>query len=257
MTILSVATLGVLGLFGFFRGVRRGLIAVAGTLLGAVLIDLWQARWSAWLRTQMEPPGWVTFFMTAAIFLLVALLVGYGGSLLLPRERDPKAKEPGLFDRLLGAFIGALNGALIVSYLLRYANENWPSGEAARMIAGSLVAGILDAWLPWFILAMVVTTTVFVTLRGTVRVSRALSRQAPVVPATGAFPNAPPPSKAPSPSKAPPPSKAPSPSSAAASGSAAKGAGTPQAAAPTPPKTTAEQDRILLEKIIQATDKKP
>ncbi|MBX0327307.1 CvpA family protein [Oscillochloris sp. ZM17-4] len=230
LTILSVAALGVLGLFGLFRGVRRGLIAVAGTLLGAVLIDLWQARWSDWLSTQMEPPGWVTFLVTAAIFLLVALLVGYGGSLLLPR--DPKAKGPGLFDRLLGACIGALNGALIVSYLLRYANENWPSGEAERMIAGSLVAGVLDLWLPWFILAMVGSTTVFVMLRGTLRVSRALSR-----PATTATPSA--------------TTTKPAIATSASASAAAKGQAATQPSATPPPKTVAEQDRRVLDKIDQ------
>jgi uncharacterized membrane protein YbhN (UPF0104 family) len=228
LTILTAATVVVLGLFGLFRGVRRGLIAVAGTLLGAVLIDLWQARWSEWLRTQMEQPAWATFLLTAAIFLLVALLVGYGGSLLLPR--DPKAKGPGLFDRFLGAFVGALNGALIVSYMLRYANENWPDGESASVIADSSVASLLGEWLPWFILAMVLSTTVFVMLRGTVRISRALSR--PVVATTSA--------------------------TAAATG--AKPAAT--ATAPTkespPPKSVAEADRRVLEKINQATiDKKP
>ncbi|MEI7644421.1 MAG: CvpA family protein [Chloroflexales bacterium] len=179
LTILTAATVGVLGLFGLFRGVRRGLIAVAGTLLGAVLIDLWQARWTEWLHTQMEQPTWATFLLTAIIFLLVALLVGYGGSLLLPR--DPQDTGPGLGDRFLGIFVGALNGGLIVSYMLRYANENWPNGEASDMIAASPVANMLDAWLPWFILAMVLSTTVFVLLRGTVRMSRAFSRPAPAV----------------------------------------------------------------------------
>jgi uncharacterized membrane protein required for colicin V production len=218
--------MGLLGLFGLFRGVRRGLIAVAGTLLGAVLIDLWQARWSGWLGAQMEQPTWATFLLTATIFLLVALLVGYGGSLLLPH--DPRAKGPGLFDRFLGAFVGALNGALIVSYMLRYANENWTDGEAANLIADSLVAGLLDAWLPWFILAMVLSTTVFVMLRGTMRVSRALSRRADVATDT----------------------------TAGTAGAAASGTKTPPPAAPSvTPKEVAASDRRFLDKIDQTSKK--
>jgi uncharacterized membrane protein required for colicin V production len=223
LTIVTAATLGILGLFGLFRGVRRGLIAVAGTLLGAVLIDLWQARWSNWLRTQMEQPAWATFLLTAAVFLLVALLVGYGGSLLIPR--DPKAKGPGLFDRFLGAFVGALNGALIMSYMLRYANQNWPGGEAATMIADSVVASLLDAWLPWFILAMVLSTTVFVMLRGTMRISRALSR--PVVTATN-----------------------PTTTTATASTKAQ-----PSAAPSAAPKEVAASDRRFLDKVDEVTKK--
>ncbi|MEI8307849.1 MAG: CvpA family protein [Chloroflexales bacterium] len=227
LTILTAATMGVLGFYGFFRGVRRGLIAVAGTLLGAVLINLWQARWSVWLRTQMEQPAWPTFLLTAAIFLLVALLVGYGGSLLLP-PRDPKAKGLGVRERALGPLVGALNGALIVSYLLRYANENWPNGEASDMIAASPLASLFDAWLPWFILAMVLTTTLFVLLRGTLRLSRILNRPIDSG-ATTATRYTPPPAKTPPPL-------------------------TPTKDTP-PPKTVAEADRRVLEKIEQANKK--
>ncbi|NTW04002.1 MAG: CvpA family protein [Oscillochloris sp.] len=176
LTILSAATLGVLGLFGLFRGVRRGLIAVAGTLLGAVLIDLWQNRWSNWLNAQDQPTTWAAFVITATVFVLVVLLVGYGGSLLLAPEL--KAKPPGLFDRLLGAFVGALNGALIVSYLLRYASESWPSDEFTTLIASSFLASLLDTWLPWFVLTMITSTAIFVFFRGTMRILRALSRPA-------------------------------------------------------------------------------
>jgi hypothetical protein len=240
LTILSGVTLGLLGLFGLFRGVRRGLIAVAGTLLGAVLIDLWQARWSGWLRANLEQPAWITFLVTGAIFLLVALLVGYGGSLLLPRP-DPKAKKPGISDGPLGALLGVLNGALIVSYLLRYANENWPQGEAATLIAESIITRTLDSWLPWFVLAMVVSTTLFVLLRGAMRLKRALNPPAPVptpimrdpVPAPGA--GAPRKPTAPAPTLAP---------------------GAAPTAATTPAKNTAEVDRTILDKISQVTDKK-
>ncbi|NTV65879.1 MAG: hypothetical protein HGA65_20410 [Oscillochloris sp.] len=253
LTILSGVTLGLLGLFGLFRGVRRGLVAVAGTLLGAVLIDLWQIRWSTWLRAQMEQPAWVTFLLTAAIFLLVALLVGYGGSLLLPRP-NPKAKKPGLFDHLIGALLGALNGALIVSYLLRYAVENWPAGEAEALIAASPITRLLDTWLPWFILAMVVSTTVFVMLRGAVRLTRALNPPAPAgskgatqpagataarKPATAAGMGMPPVNQQ--------------------AGQPAQPAQGAQAGQPAQPRTAAEAERILLEKIMQAqatSDKK-
>lgn len=174
LTILTAVVLALLGLIGLFRGVLRGLIALAGTLLGAVLVDLWQERWADWLRSSVERTAWPSFLLTAAIFLLVALLVGYGGSLILPRAML-KAQSIGLFDRLLGAFVGALNGALIVSYLLRYAQEIWAEGEATALITASPVTQILDAFLPWFILAMVATTALFVVLRATLRIGRAMA----------------------------------------------------------------------------------
>jgi|APCry1669189070_1035195.scaffolds.fasta_scaffold00057_17 uncharacterized membrane protein required for colicin V production len=224
LTILIVAAIGVLGLVGLFRGVRRGLIAMAGTLLGAVLVNLWQARWINGLRAQMEQPAWPTFLLTTGIFVLVAILVGYGGSLLLP-PHDPKAKGPGMLDRLLGPFVGALNGALIVSYLLRYANENWPNGEAAAMIAESFMARLLDIWLPWFILVMVLMTTLFVMMRGSMRTLRALNR-----PADGG-------------------------ATMAGRTTFASAKTMPPARDTTPPKSRAEVDQRILEKIDQATKK--
>lgn len=188
LTISVAVVLGLLGLLGLFRGVRRGIVALAGTLLAAVLVDLWQEPWAEWVRTSLRPeqPALPTFVLTAAIFLTVALLIGYGGSLLLPR---PPADAPplSLLDRLLGALVGALNGALIVSYLLRYAAELWAGDELAAQVSGSVLAGVLDSWLPWFILALVGTTAVFVLLRASVRISRALrAKPAPAaVPAGG------------------------------------------------------------------------
>jgi len=185
LTIGGAVVLGLFGLVGLLRGVRRGVVALAGTLLAAVLVDLWQERWAAWLRETVRPerPGLPTFLLVASIFVGVALLIGYGGSALLPRSA-PGTKGPGLLDRPLGALVGALNGALVLSYLLRYATELWSDESLAAAVAGSRVAGVLDAWLPWFILALVGTTAVFVILRTTVRVGRALStRPAQATPA--------------------------------------------------------------------------
>lgn len=176
LTIGMAVVVGLLGLVGLFRGVRRGVVALAGTLLAAVLVDLWQERWAEWLRESFRPeqPALPTFLLTAGIFIGVIMLIGYGGSILLPKP-PAGAKGPGLFDNLLGALVGALNGALVVSYLLRYAAEIWADEGLAAAVAASPVAAVLDAWLPWFILALVGTTAIFVILRSTVRISRALT----------------------------------------------------------------------------------
>jgi uncharacterized membrane protein required for colicin V production len=232
LTILLAVTVGLFALTGLFRGVRRGVVALAGTLLAAVLVDLWNEPLASWLRETISPehPALPTFLLVASLFLVTALLVGYGGSALLPRL-DPQAKKPsGIVDGPLGALLGALNGALIVSYLLRYAQEIWVDDTVSDLVAASPVAFVLSRWLPWFVMAMVITTTMFVLLRliaATVRGRAATQARPP----TGAQPG-----QAPSSS---PNAPAPAPSSP-----------------PQPPKTVAEQDRRVLEKINQATGKK-
>jgi hypothetical protein len=184
ITIIVVAVL--FGIIGLLRGTRRGIVTLVGTLFGAVLVDLWQDRWAEWLRTDraVEQPALWTFLITATVFVLAALVIGYGGSMLL--RNDPKAPPPGFGDRLLGGFVGALNAALIVSYLLRYAEEAWTNGAATALIAGSPVATILASWLAWFILALVVTTGVFVLLRVTLTVGKALTARPAAAPAAAA-----------------------------------------------------------------------
>lgn len=231
LTIGVAVVLGLLGLVGLFRGVRRGLVAIAGTLLAAVLVDLWRLRWAEWLSEAFRPeqPALPTFLLTAAIFSGVTLLIGYGGSALLPKPPQ-SAKQPGLLDNLLGALIGALNGALVVSYLLRYAAEIWADEGLAAAVAASPVAVVLDAWLPWFILALVGTTGVFVVLRTTMRLSRALSARPITAPA-------------PAPAGAPAGAPAEKPQPAPAGGSVASSA------------TLREADQKLSGKIDQALKK--
>lgn len=233
LTIVLAVTVGIFGVVGLLRGVRRGVVALAGTLLGAVLVDLWSEPLARWLRDSVGPerPALPTFTLVATLFMLTALLVGYGGSVLLPRI-DPQAKKPaGLVDRPLGALLGALNGALIVSYLLRYAETIWVDGTVSALVATSPVAFVLDRWLPWFVMALVVTTALFVMLRLTAATVRGRAAAPKAKPAPGAQPGQTPPS-------------APVPASPAPTN--------PQPA----PKTVAEQDKRVLEKINQTAGKK-
>lgn len=226
LTIVLAVVVALFGLIGLFRGVRRGVVALAGTLLGAVLVDLWSEPLAAWLRESIRPerPALPTFLLVATLFLATALLVGYGGSALLPRP-DPQAKKPlGIVDAVLGGLLGALNGAMIVSYLLRYAQEIWVDGAVDELLATSPAAFVLDQWLPWFVMALVGTTAVFVLLRLLAATIR--SRAAKPAPATQTQTQTQP-------------------------GSAPQS----QTQAPPPPKSVSEQDKRVLDKINQATKK--
>lgn len=167
LTITLAVGIGLFGLIGLARGVRAGLVAIAGTLLAAVLIDLWNQRLGAWIRETLRPelPALPTFLLVAAVFLLTVAIIGYGGSALLPRAPVQSRSRKAL-DRVVGGLLGALNGALIASYLLRFADAAWVSGAVADLLATSPLARVLLLWLPWFMLALVVTTGAMVVIRG-------------------------------------------------------------------------------------------
>jgi hypothetical protein len=230
LTIVLGVVVVLFGLLGLVRGVRRGVVALAGTLLAAVLVDLWREPLALWLRESVGPerPALPTFALVAALFMLTALIVGYGGSVLLPRP-DPQAKKISpVLDVPIGGLLGALNGALIVSYLLRYAEQIWPDDTIAALLAGSPAAFVLDRWLPWFVMAMVVTTTVFVLLRLTAAVVRGRAAVNKPKPAPAAKPVP-----------------------------AAAGAPAQPAQPAQPPKTVAEADKRVLDAISgKAGDKK-
>src|SRR4051794_14594324 len=122
-TIVIALVLVVLSLVGYIRDLRRGLLAMVGTLAGASLVSLWAAPWGQALAGRFvgADPQRLTFIVSCTLLLWSALVVGYGGGMLLARAKDSFQL------RLVGALLGALNGVLIVAFLLRFAVMSQPS----------------------------------------------------------------------------------------------------------------------------------
>jgi hypothetical protein len=68
-------------------------------------------------------------------------------------------------ERLSGGLLGALNGAMIGSYLLRYTDTILQNKDFAAALQESVVARVLYAWLPWFVLAMAITVLINIIWR--------------------------------------------------------------------------------------------
>jgi uncharacterized membrane protein required for colicin V production len=230
LTIGAVALVVLLAVLGLLRGVQRGLITVAGTLLGAVLVDLWLSTWLAWLVERLRPerPAQTAWLVATLGFVVVAVVVGYGSGWLIP-EAKPAAEGKPRRHRLArpaGALLGALNGALIAAYLLRYASVLL-GNDTEAMIQGSFALRLLSQWLPWFVLAVVLALATIVLARGLVRLlgfvrQRGAARPA-LAPTAAAAPAAAPasaPAAAPAAAQAPP---------AAASNTVVANAATPEA----------------------------
>lgn len=161
LTIFIGMVVLVLGLIGYFRDPRRGMLALFGTLGGAALVSFWGTQWGQSLASRFVggDPQRITFIVSCVVFLWSALLVGYGSGMLLSRPKSLSFQQ-----RLSSALLGILNGVLIVGYLLRYATEQQTSFAAT--VRSNPVASILHDGLPLLFLGLAVVVTLAVLVRG-------------------------------------------------------------------------------------------
>jgi uncharacterized membrane protein required for colicin V production len=171
-TIIIALVLVVLALVGYIRDLRRGLLALIGTLAGASLVSFWAASWAQALAGSFIGGDIqrLIFIVSCALLLWSALVVGYGGGMLLPRSKDRLPFQ----QRLAGALLGLLNGTLIVAFLLRFAITSQPS--FAPIIQSSPLAKLLFDGLPLLFLGLAIASTLAVLVRGIVLFT---TRQAP------------------------------------------------------------------------------
>jgi uncharacterized membrane protein required for colicin V production len=176
-TIIIALVLVMLGLVGYIRDLRRGLLALIGTLAGASLVSFWAGPWGRALAGSFGggDPQRLIFMVSCALLLWSALVVGYGGGMLLGRAQA----RPLFQQRLVGALLGVLNGVLIVAFLLRFAVTSQPS--FAALIGASPLAKILFDSLPLLFLGLTVVVTLAVLVRGIVLL--ATRKPAPAAPA--------------------------------------------------------------------------
>jgi hypothetical protein len=163
LTIFIALVVVVLGAIGYARDLLRSLLALLGTLFGALLVEFWGAQWGAALASRLgTTPQLRGFIVSCLIFLWGALSVGYGGGVLLGRSKN----RPLVPQRLASALLGLLNGVLIVGFLLRYAFAQQP-GFAALVTADAVAAAIYSG-LPLLFLGLALAVTLLVVARGLV-----------------------------------------------------------------------------------------
>jgi uncharacterized membrane protein required for colicin V production len=184
LTVVVTLVLVLLGLVGYWRDPRRGVLALAGTLLGAILVGFWGEPWGQDLAKRFGgDPRALTFAVSSAAFLFAALVVGYGGGTLLGQIKE----RPSFPRRLAGALLGLINGALIVGYILRFATGTNPSlGETVQ---GTPLARLFHDGLPLLFLAVTIVTAALVLVRALLLAAGAW-RARPAQPAADARPQA-------------------------------------------------------------------
>ena len=190
LMIVIGLVLAVLGFIGYVRDLRRSLLALLGTLVGAILVNFWADQWGAGLASRFVNGDIqrITFYVSYAVFLWCALVVGYGGGILLSR-----VKERPFQQRLIGALLGLVNGVLIIGFLLRFATAKQPN--LALLIQANPLAMTIHDGMPLLFLAVAGIITLMVLGRAAIGL---FSRGAPLPPSKPAEPK-----PAPAPASAP------------------------------------------------------
>jgi len=191
LTIVIGLVLAILGFVGYLRDLRRSLLALLGTLVGAILVSFWGDQWGAGLASRFVNADVqrTTFYVSSAVFLWSALVVGYGGGILLNRAKDRPFQH-----RLTSALLGLINGVLIVGFLLRFATAKQPNFVPA--IQADPLAKIIHDGMPLLFLAVAVLVTVMVIARAAIGL---FSRGATPPPPQKPVPAPPPATPAPAP----------------------------------------------------------
>jgi hypothetical protein len=166
LTIAVAVAILVPALVGYWRDPRRGVLSLAGTLLGATLAQFWAARWGAELAGSGVDAGAATFVLSCTLLVASALLIGYGSGVLLP----PAPARAPLPRRLLGVLLGLLNGGLLAGYTLRYAAAASP-GFAEELLTIPLAEAVHNG-LPLFFLGLAVVLAAMIITRRAVQLMR-------------------------------------------------------------------------------------
>src|SRR5687768_16569711 len=114
---LPVALTAIMAIIGLIRGVGRELVVAAAITLGALIVQQWAANMAGGIQESFPNTnlGLTQFSISLLVLSAVTLFVGY---MLVGRlaERPTSAGA-----RLLGGVLGAMNGAALAGWVLRYA----------------------------------------------------------------------------------------------------------------------------------------
>lgn len=162
--IVDAGALAILILFTVI-GLRRGAwpsgFALGGTLIGTVLVDLWRDGVVNLLARIGFAGGWPLFLALNSL-LLPALIVGYNIDIIIEMGLENAYEWS---HRLIGAILGIVNAALVITYLVRYAGIAWSEVAIAERIETAILTPMVILFLPWGMLVLTILGGVMLVLR--------------------------------------------------------------------------------------------
>jgi uncharacterized membrane protein required for colicin V production len=165
--VLDVLLILLIALFtpiGYWRGPVKELLVTLGVLFGILLADFWARPWGRDLSDLTDLTDGSGAFIVAMSFLVAStFILGYGfGAALGPAYHSKEA-------RLLGAFIAALNGTLLLSFALQYVRLYLLSDANEESLDDSFVSQfLLDqiGWVLMFTAIVAVPTLLYILISG-------------------------------------------------------------------------------------------
>jgi uncharacterized membrane protein required for colicin V production len=132
---------------GFWRGALKEVMVTAGIFAGSALAFAWAGPWGGDLADLVEMRTDVARIVVAAIALIATTLVlGYGGSSLVG------SPDVGLSNRILGAGLAAINGCLLLHYLLWNIERFLTDENGQEALDQSHISRLLLRQFGWFLI---------------------------------------------------------------------------------------------------------
>jgi uncharacterized membrane protein required for colicin V production len=158
--ILDILLASILVLFaaiGFWRGAAKEGIVTGGIFTGAALASSWAMPWGVDLADLIDSRlGLSRLIVACTALFLGAVMIGYLGSALIVPVKM------GLFDRVFGAAISAINGGLLMHYSFSFVERYLADESANRVLARSEISRFLLREFGWYLVG--VASAVFLAI---------------------------------------------------------------------------------------------
>lgn len=166
LDILAVVIVVALAALGVWRGLlREVLVFLAGIVPGVFLGDFWVNSWGQGQGRDIQG------LIRLGSLLFIVFLVGYGSAVFLRRP-----KKLLWWQHLTGGLVGLVNGIFLVTFAYSYLRDLGGGAEAA--LEKAQLFALVQRWLPWAFLVIVVAIALAVVVILLVRLAQYISRLA-------------------------------------------------------------------------------
>ncbi|HEY7032746.1 MAG TPA: CvpA family protein [Thermomicrobiales bacterium] len=149
---------------GFWRGAAKEVVVTAGIFAGFALASSWASPWGTDLADLTDlRPDVAQLFVAAIALLSATILLGYAGSALAG------SPDVSLGARVAGGVLAAINGVLLLHYLLSFIDRFIADEGAQRALDRSNVSRLLLRQFGWLLVGGAAVVALAIVVRLLVR----------------------------------------------------------------------------------------
>ncbi len=173
LDLLFVVIVALFVPIGLWRGPTKEVAVSAALLLGAALAGSWAPSWGDDLAAVVGLRAEVTRFLVAlGTLILCTAGLGYGGGAAL------RSLSPGPGARVIGGLLAAVNGALLLGFVLRFVERYLLDGEPVGALDDGLIANLLLHHFGWLLIVAALVALLCVAIGITANVAADRARRA-------------------------------------------------------------------------------